>query len=122
MADLPADETRRDFLQAGVAATAAAALAADAGGQPATATGVPTRPLGRTGVNVSIICLGGWHVGEVKDPNEAVRIMHTALGEGLTFFDNCWDYHDGGAEEIMGRAFAADNGKWRRSCFLMTKV
>jgi len=122
MADLPADETRRDFLQAGVAATAAAALAADAGGQPATTTGLPTRPLGRTGVNVSILALGGWHVGDVKDQNEAIRIMHTALGEGLTFFDNCWDYHDGGAEEIMGRALAADGGKWRRSCFLMTKV
>ncbi|MBN9522244.1 aldo/keto reductase [bacterium] len=123
MSDLPNDETRRDFLQTGVAATAAAALTgAAAGQQPATATGLPTRPLGRTGVNVSIICLGGWHIGDVRDQNEAVRIMHTALGEGMTFFDNCWDYHDGGSEEIMGRALSADGGKWRRACFLMTKV
>ena len=32
--------------------------------------------------------------------------MHTAVDEGLTFFDNCWDYHDGGSEEVMGRALA----------------
>jgi predicted aldo/keto reductase-like oxidoreductase len=45
--------------------------------------------------------------------------MHAALDEGLTFFDNCWDYHDGGAEEVMGRALA-DGGR-RQKCFLMTK-
>lgn len=122
MSDLPADDTRRSFLQTGVAATAAAALTGTAGGQPATATGLPTRPLGRTGVNVSILCLGGWHIGDVKDQAEAVRIMHAAITEGMTFFDNCWDYHDGGSEEIMGRALSADGGKWRRACFLMTKV
>lgn len=122
MSDLPADDTRRGFLQTGVAATAAAALADPAAGQDAAARGLPTRPLGRTGVNVSAICLGGWHIGDVRDQAEAVRIMHTALAEGMTFFDNCWDYHDGGAEEVMGRALAADGGKWRRACFLMTKV
>src|SRR5215470_17869818 len=124
MSDTPAgDETRREFLQTGVAATAAMAVgtgtahADDKAGQ-----GLPQRPLGKTGVNVSIICLGGWHIGDVKDKNEAVKIMHTALDEGMTFFDNCWDYHDGGAEEIMGRALAEDGGKWRKKCFLMTKV
>ena len=40
----------------------------------------------------------------------------------MTFFDNCWDYHDGGSEEIMGKALAADSGKWRKKVFLMTKV
>src|SRR4029079_16443824 len=49
-------------------------------------------------------------------------MMHTAIDEGVTFFDNCWDYHDGGSEEIMGRALAADGGKWRKKVFLMTKV
>ena len=44
--------------------------------------------------------------------------MHAAVDEGLTFFDNCWDYHDGGAEEIMGRALA--DGR-RDKVFLMTK-
>ena len=55
---------------------------------------------------VSILCLGGWHIGSVKDQTEAIRIMHAAIDEGLTFFDNAWDYHDGGSEEIMGKALA----------------
>jgi predicted aldo/keto reductase-like oxidoreductase len=118
MAD--ADNSRRDFMKAGLAATAAAGLAANSPADQA--KGLPTRPLGKTGVNVSIICLGGWHIGDVKDKDEAVKIMHTALDEGMTFFDNCWDYHDGGSEEIMGKALAADGGKWRKMCFLMTKV
>src|SRR5262249_39728407 len=66
---------------------------------------IPTRPLGKTGVNVSIICLGGWHIGQpaIGDA-EAERIMHAAIDEGVTFFDNAWDYHDGRSEEIMGKA------------------
>ncbi len=123
MNDTPdTDETRREFLQTGVAATAAATIASPATTDDATSKGLPTRPLGKTGVHVSIIALGGWHIGDVKDHQEAITIMHTALDEGMTFFDNCWDYHEGGAETIMGKALAADGGKWRKKCFLMTKV
>src|SRR5205823_12159498 len=81
--------------------------------------GLPTRSLGRTGEKVSILCLGGWHIGSVKDHKEAVRIMHAALDNGMNFFDNAWDYHDGGSEEIMGKALA--EGGYRKKCFLMTK-
>lgn len=115
-------ENRREFLQSGLTATAAAALANVALGEEASRHGLPTRPLGKTGINVSILCLGGWHIGDVPDKNGAIRIMHAALDEGITFFDNCWDYHDGGSEDIMGQALAADNGKWRKKCFLMTKI
>ncbi len=80
--------------------------------------GLPTRRLGRTGQQVSILCLGGWHIGAVEGP-EAIRIMHSAIDNGLTFFDNAWDYHDGGSEEIMGRALASDGR--RQKVFLMTK-
>ena len=118
-----ADNTRREFLQTGLAATAAAGLAGAAAADDAKpGQGLPTRPLGRTGLNVSILCLGGWHIGDVKEKDEAVKIMHAAIDEGITFFDNCWDYHDGGAEEIMGRALSADGGKWRKKVVLMTKV
>jgi aryl-alcohol dehydrogenase-like predicted oxidoreductase len=113
------NETRREFLQSGVAATAALGaselLAADDG----KTTGLPQRPLGKTGAKVSILCLGGWHIGDVKDKDEAVKIMHAAIDEGLTFFDNAWDYHDGGSEEIMGKALAM--GGKREKVFLMTK-
>ena len=86
---------------------------------PASATGLPTRVLGRTGQRVSIVCLGGWHIGSVKEDKEAVRIMHAAIDEGLTFFDNAWDYHDGHSEEVMGKALAV--GGKRAKVFLMTK-
>jgi len=113
------DNTRREFLQ--TAAAGGAALGASTLGfaDDGRATGLPTRPLGRTGVNVSILCLGGWHIGAVRDEREAIRIMHTAIDEGMTFFDNAWDYHDGGSETVMGKALAAGNRRQR--VFLMTK-
>src|SRR5262245_15425521 len=100
--------TRREFLKHAAAATTLAALsdAVVAGTSQAPGGGLPTRPLGRTGQRVSILCLGGWHIGSVKDDAEAIRIMHAALDEGFTFFDNAWDYHDGRSEELMGRALA----------------
>lgn len=111
---------RREFLQATLAGVTMAGMASTAGaGDDASASGVPARPLGKTGVRVPMICLGGWHIGAVKDQNEAVKIMHAAIDEGLTFFDNAWDYHDGGSEEVMGKALAAE-GK-RNKVFLMTK-
>ncbi len=82
--------------------------------------GIPTRPLGKTGERVSIIGLGGWDIGAVKDENEAIAIMHEAIQEGLTFFDNCWEYHNGRSEEVMGKALAAPG--YRDKVFLMTKV
>jgi predicted aldo/keto reductase-like oxidoreductase len=112
------NNTRREFLQSTLAG-AALGLASAAPGADDTGKGLPTRPLGKTGVRVSLLCLGGWHIGAVKDEREAIRIMHAALDEGLTFFDNAWDYHDGGSETVMGKALAAD-GK-RAKVFLMTK-
>jgi len=113
--------SRRQFVQGAGAAVSVTALAREVLAQtsPASSTGLPTRVLGRTGQRVSIICLGGWHIGSVKDDQESVRIMHAAIDEGLTFFDNAWDYHDGHSEEVMGKALAMD-GK-RGKVFLMTK-
>lgn len=112
------DDSRRRFFHRlfGSAATLAAAQSALAQQNNG---GVPTRRLGRTDEQVSILCLGGWHIGAVEDRDLAVRIMHRAIDEGITFFDNAWDYHDGGSEEIMGRALA-EGGK-REKVFLMTK-
>jgi predicted aldo/keto reductase-like oxidoreductase len=104
--------------QAGGARTAAPAdvLASQS---PASASGLPTRLFGRTGERVSILGLGGWDVGTIDDTS-AIRFMHAAIGEGVTFFDNAWDYHDGRSEELMGRALAMD--RRRDAVFLMTKV
>ena len=111
--------TRRSFFQGMFGGAAMAAAAQQALAQQDSPNGLPTRRLGRTDEQVSIMCLGGWHIGAVKDKIEAVRMMHAAIDEGMTFFDNAWDYHDGGSEEIMGRALAAP-GK-RDKVFLMTK-
>jgi aryl-alcohol dehydrogenase-like predicted oxidoreductase len=112
--------TRREFLTEAAATVTLAALARDvlASQTPGSDTGLPTRQLGRTDQRVSILCLGGWHIGAVEDRGEAIRIMHAAIDEGLTFFDNCWDYHDGGSEEVMGEALT---GGKRQHVFLMTK-
>src|SRR3984893_1546130 len=113
--------SRRDFVTQATVVGAAAALARRVIAQtsPASATGLPTRELGRTGQRVSIMCLGGWHIGAIKDEAEAIRVMHAAIDEGINFFDNAWDYHDGHAEEIMGKALAMDGR--RNKVFLMTK-
>lgn len=115
---MPEDKPTRRAVISG----ASAAMLADqvlAQTTPAGANGLPTRVLGRTGQRVSIIALGGWHIGFVKDDNEAIKIMHAAIDEGLTFFDNAWDYHDGHAEEVMGKALS--QGGKRAKVFLMTK-
>jgi aryl-alcohol dehydrogenase-like predicted oxidoreductase len=76
------------------------------------------RTLGRTGVRVSLVGLGGFHLG-LAPPDEAVRIVHAALDHGINFLDNCWDYNGGRSEEIMG---AALEGGRRQKAFLMTKL
>jgi uncharacterized protein len=114
------DANRREFLHATVAAGAAAGLAESAASAGDDASkGLPLRTLGKAGVQVSCLALGGWHIGSVKDDKEAIKIMHAAIDEGLTFFDNAWDYHDGHSEEVMGKALS-DPAK-RKAVFLMTK-
>ena len=66
---------------------------------------MPVRTLGRTGVRVSLIGLGGWHLGfKYIDEDLSIRIIRTAIDSGINFMDNCWDYHEGASEERMGRA------------------
>jgi len=79
---------------------------------------MPTRHLGRTGVEVSLMGLGGAHLG-VPSERDAIRIVHEAMDHGLTFLDNSWDYHGGESERRMGRAL---RGGHRQKAFLMTKL
>ena len=77
------------------------------------------RPLGRTGERVSILGLGGHHIGRQKDPQESVRLIRAAIDRGITFMDNCWDYNDGDSEVRMGNAL---RDGYREKVFLMTKI
>ena len=77
------------------------------------------RKLGQTGEEISAIGLGGFHIGKIKDEQESIQIMRSAIDRGITFFDNCWDYNGGASEERMGKAL--QNG-YRQKVFLMTKI
>jgi len=77
------------------------------------------RRLGRTGQEVSIIGLGGHHIGRQTAESDSIRIIRAAIDAGITYMDNCWDYHDGGSEIRMGKAL---RDGYRDLVFLMTKI
>ena len=83
-------------------------------------TQMPMRTLGRTGVQVSLIGLGGWHLGfKYIDDQLAERIIRSAIDNGINFMDNCWDYNEGASEIRMGNAL---KDGYRDRVFLMTKI
>jgi uncharacterized protein len=128
-ARVSSDLDRRQFLQTG-ATGAGVALAGSLLQTPAaaaapplemTSTGpdqIPRRPFGSTGEQVSIIGLGGYHLGTLGSPDEAVRIVQEAVDAGVTFMDNAWEYNHHRSEEWMGQALQGRRDK----VFLMTKV
>src|SRR5678815_3261225 len=85
---------------------------------PKSSPEIPSRPFGRTGERVSLLGLGGWHVGLPKSDRAATRLIHAAIDAGITFLDNAWDYNEGLSETRMGQAIADR----RDRVFLMTKV
>jgi predicted aldo/keto reductase-like oxidoreductase len=117
--------SRRKFLEkvaAGVAgASAGTAIAAPlfAKGQPAAQSEMPYRTLGRSGEKISLLGLGGYHIGMQRDEQESIQIIRTAIDNGVTFLDNCWDYNDGASEIRMGKAL---KDGYRQKVFLMTKI
>jgi aryl-alcohol dehydrogenase-like predicted oxidoreductase len=83
-----------------------------------TSNSVPKRPLGKSGLEVSILGVGGFHLGSAQSLEEATAIVQKSLDAGLNFFDNAWEYHDGKSEEWLGAAL----GSRRNEAVLMTKV
>ncbi len=80
---------------------------------------IPRRLLGTTGEKVSIVGIGGGHIGMVKTEAESIKIIRTAIDSGINFMDNCWDYAEGISETRMGKALADG---YRKKVFLMTKI
>ena len=107
---------RRAFLKTAAAATVVksltdkVALGADS---------FPYRTLGRSGEKVSIVGLGGYHIGHPEDEQLSIRLVRTALDNGMNFLDNCWDYNGGQSEIRMGKAL---RDGYRQKAFLMTKI
>jgi len=78
------------------------------------------RILGRTGVSVSKLCLGGMMFGAWRNPDhdESIRIIHAALDAGVMCIDTADVYARGESEEIVGKALA---GGRRNDVILATK-
>lgn len=127
--ELPSEIERRGFLQAGMASAGAALTTSLFHGQVPSATlppqvtnsgadQIPRRPFGKTREQVSIIGLGGYHLGTVESRDLAIRLVQEAVDAGITFFDNAWEYNDHRSEEWMGLGLQGRRDK----VFLMSKV
>jgi uncharacterized protein len=79
---------------------------------------VARRPMGKTGLEVSILGVGGYHLGTVAGQPEVNNMIAKAVDHGINFFDNAWEYYGGASEERLGTAL---KGK-RDKAIVMTKV
>jgi predicted aldo/keto reductase-like oxidoreductase len=123
------DTTRREVLRLGIAVAGMTAAgmtpsfaedAASVQQQASVRKGdMLYRPLGSTGEQVSVLGLGGHHIGRPADEQEGIRLIRSAIDHGMTFMDNCWDYHDGASEIRMGKAL---RDGYRAKAFVMTKI
>jgi predicted aldo/keto reductase-like oxidoreductase len=117
--------TRRDFLgrmALGIAGITGSSLGPSAMERALAATtshGMIYRTLGRSGEKVSLLGLGGYHIGMQSTEQESIRIVRTAIDQGITFMDNCWDYNESASEVRMGKAL---RDGYRQKVFVMTKT
>jgi uncharacterized protein len=79
---------------------------------------IPMRKFGRHDQQISALGMGGHHLGDAQDEQTAAQIIHEAIDGGITFYDNCWEYHRGKSEVWLGNALKGRRDK----VFLMTKV
>jgi predicted aldo/keto reductase-like oxidoreductase len=120
-----ADLTRREFVTAvglaGLAVAGVGVTGALAANEPPAAAAVkaqtmPKRKLGKTGVEVPILCLGG-----LSDTINNQLLLKQALKWGVTYWDTAESYGNGLGEEGMGRFFSRNPGA-RKEIFLATKL
>ena len=109
-------QTRRQFITSTVSSAAVASLLPSIS-HGAVQGEMPMRPFGKSGIKVSQLGLGGWHIGIQKERSESHRIIHTAMDAGINFLDNSIDYNEGQSELRMGEAIKGRRDK----VFLMTK-
>ncbi len=124
---------RRSFLGAALAGAAAIGVVQTASGQDVSPQGFGPMPeetrkgdmiyrsFGKTGERVSLLGLGGSHIGQTSSDDLAIKIVRTAVDRGVNFMDNSWDYNNGNgeAETKMGKAL---KDGYRQKVFLMTKI
>src|SRR5579864_8863371 len=110
---------RREFIQGIAAAGVLSNMTGDAKAAAPTKHGIPYRRLGRTGEQVSVIGLGGFHIGMNMSESDAIQLVRAAVDRGINFMDNSWDYNNGDSEIRMGKAL---RDGYRQKVFLMTKL
>jgi len=116
--------SRRSFLKilggatAGILVHSGRGALADAPSSDKLGQLLPMRKLGRTGETVTMLGVGGWHIGEMSE-RDAQETIETALAGGVRFFDSCESYQKGGSESRLGKLLTP---KYRESIFLMTKT
>lgn len=104
--------SRRTFLGSTLAP---AVIAANTDGKPS----MPTRVLGRTGAQVSVVGFGcGSRFLAYKDPDKACAALNSALDQGVTYVDTAYSYGNGTSEEWVGRVMKTR----RKGLWLVTKV
>jgi predicted aldo/keto reductase-like oxidoreductase len=104
--------SRRGFLKGAAIAGVSAVIPAEqmpAAVQSSNGAGlgsfqVQKRPLGRTGLECSILGMGGFHLGTVADQGEVNNMVSKAIDHGINIFDNAWEFHRGLSEEKLGIA------------------
>ncbi len=79
---------------------------------------LPERKLGGTGKKVTMLGVGGFHIGRMDD-QKAQKTIETAIEGGIRFFDSAESYQDGGSEKKLGKLLVP---KYRDEVFLMTKT
>ncbi|MEA3188446.1 MAG: uncharacterized protein QOD99_2276 [Chthoniobacter sp.] len=111
---------RRSFLKLLGGATAGVLVANARGAENSDKLGelLPRRKLGKTGATVTMLGLGGWHVGAMNE-RDAQETIEKAIAGGVRFFDTAESYHGGGSEQRLGKLLVP---KYREHIFLMTKT
>ncbi|NND08802.1 MAG: aldo/keto reductase [Saprospiraceae bacterium] len=115
-------ENRRKFIKKATTVAAFGLIADWASANPESdkfGDVLPKRQLMRDGTKVTAFCLGGYHLGITEKPKEAELMVERAMELGVRFYDNARRYHDGRAEEYMGRFLTP---KYRDQIFLMSKA
>src|SRR5271163_158416 len=110
--------SRRGFLKgaaiAGVSVVLPAAVAIEVETGNDTKLGgfqAQKRPLGSTGLECSILGMGGFHLGTVADQDEVNNMVAKAIDHGINIFDNAWEFHRGLSEEKLGIALKGKREK-----------
>ncbi|HEX5400485.1 MAG TPA: aldo/keto reductase [Verrucomicrobiae bacterium] len=109
--------TRREFVKLSVATGVVLGVAPGCAAE--VKNDMPYRTLGSTGEKISLIGLGGYHIGLQSDEADSINLIRTAVDRGINFMDNCWDYNGGESELRMGRAL---RDGYRDKVFLMSKI